>query len=139
MQTVELIDRYIVDYCTRTQGNSDDADAEMATDKLSQSLGYLWAEQVRRAYGWDWAAWDWGDGADIMLKPPAEELMVKPTVAIRRSLDCFALDSEKGSISRFFRELEHVGSWPNQRISELVSRGLIFWPPWADLRDRSPS
>ncbi|MFL5734461.1 MAG: hypothetical protein ACJ78Q_14845, partial [Chloroflexia bacterium] len=135
---VQLIEKYIVEYRTRAKGKAGDPDVEKALRKLDESLGYLWAEQVCRAYNWDWAAWDWGEGSTPMIKPAGEEFMVNPTAPIRQSLADSWPEPEAGSISRFFTELKQVKSWPNRRISELNSIGWIFAPPWINLRDRKP-
>ena len=93
-------------------------EAPKATDPIL-NLGWLWAEQLRRAYDWEWMSWDYGSGARVGIFSDNSQYASFPPNLINYTI---AVKSCPNSIRKLFDQLSRV-----ERTQDLAEAYSVGW------------
>lgn len=92
------------------------------------NLGWVWAEQLKRSYNWDWLAWDYETDAQIGMFSPNQHYISFPPTLIRYTLE---MKHHPNKIRTLFNQSAKINRI--QDMAEAYKLGWIMDNPYFSL------
>jgi hypothetical protein len=105
--------------------------SEVVKNEPLLDLGWLWADQLCRAYQWKWMAWDSGDRASLGVFSPDELYASFPPNIVNYHL---GVSRQKNRISDLFISLGKIEK--TQQFSEAYGSGWLMLNSYSDAYKR---